>query len=363
MYFQYDANNVPLGFIYNDTQYLYMTNLSGDVLGITEADGNFFAGYQYDEWGKLISIDTADEDGSTAYREIAEANPLRYRGCYYDSETGYYYLQSRYYDPEICRFINADTYEYIDNKEQFGYNLFAYCGNNPINFSDHTGHDFTWQTVFDIFKAIFLLDDASKLSNNFAYFMASIISSTTDFFKKFDWNWYVEIKENFKAFSNSVIGKLLDVFNKNFFVDLFEMTAAGTTDLFKSIGSTIKINFGYGNPNSFTNQIKELFGGSFPLVDSDKSSFGIIFNSEKWGVYFTGLKNSFGDIYSSMTVELTSKHINFDWLKLSPYPVLVEDNAPFVPSFDTGQYGPVIYTAAAIILLLLLGKYAPIIFV
>ncbi len=183
MYFQYDANNVPLGFIYNDTQYLYMTNLSGDVLGITEADGNFFAGYQYDEWGKLISIDTADEDGSTAYREIAEANPLRYRGCYYDSETGYYYLQSRYYDPEICRFINADTYEYIDNKEQFGYNLFAYCGNNPINFSDHTGHDFTWQTVFDIFKAIFLLDDASKLSNNFAYFMASIISSTTDFFK------------------------------------------------------------------------------------------------------------------------------------------------------------------------------------
>lgn len=81
------------------------------------------------------------------------------------------------------------------------------------------------------------------------------------------------------------------------------------------------------------------------------------------GRLFTGLKNSFGDIYSSMTVELTSKHINFDWLKLSPYPVLVEDNAPFVPSFDTGQYGPVIYTAAAIILLLLLGKYAPIIFV
>ena len=142
MYFQYDANNVPLGFIYNDTQYFYMTNLSGDVLGITEADGNFFASYQYDEWGKLISIDTADEDGATAYREIAEANPLRYRGYYYDSETGYYYLQSRYYDPEICRFINADAVEIalLTKNINVGTNLISYCNNNPVNNCDINGY-------------------------------------------------------------------------------------------------------------------------------------------------------------------------------------------------------------------------------
>ena len=142
MYFQYDANNVPLGFIYNDTQYFYMTNLSGDVLGITEADGNFFASYQYDEWGKLISIDTADEDGATAYREIAEANPLRYRGYYYDSETGYYYLQSRYYDPEICRFINADAVEIalLTKNINVGTNLISYCNNNPVNHCDINGY-------------------------------------------------------------------------------------------------------------------------------------------------------------------------------------------------------------------------------
>lgn len=107
----------------------------GDVLGITEADGNFIAQYLYDEWGKLLSIDTADEDGSTVYREIAEANPLRYRGYYYDSETGYYYLQSRYYNPEICRFINADSLAITlaTKNAAKSINAYGYCYNNPIN--------------------------------------------------------------------------------------------------------------------------------------------------------------------------------------------------------------------------------------
>ena len=111
----------------------------GDVLGITEADGNFIAQYLYDEWGKLLSIDTADEEGETAYREIAEANPLRCRGYYFDSETGYYYLQSRYYDPEICRFINADDVNYVDKDVSNGINIFAYCNNDSINNTDNLG--------------------------------------------------------------------------------------------------------------------------------------------------------------------------------------------------------------------------------
>ena len=118
----------------------------GDVLGITEANGNLIAQYLYDEWGKLLSIDTADEDGSTAYREIAEANPLRYRGYYYDNETGYYYLQSRYYDPEICRFINADEADVlaIYQSSPFQYNLFIYCYNNSVNMVDHKGDIPQW---------------------------------------------------------------------------------------------------------------------------------------------------------------------------------------------------------------------------
>ncbi len=93
----------------------------------------------YDDWGKLVSIDTADAETSTAYREIAEANPLRYRGYYYDNETGYYYLQSRYYDPSICRFINADVYCDTGTSTYNSYNMFAYCENNPVNCLDYTG--------------------------------------------------------------------------------------------------------------------------------------------------------------------------------------------------------------------------------
>ncbi len=141
MYFQYDNSGTPLGFVYNETQYFYVTNQMGDVLGITEANGNLIAQYLYDDWGKLVSIDTADAETSTAYREIAEANPLRYRGYYFDSETGYYYLQSRYYAPEICRFINADVpvIAKVSKEIQNGVNLFSYCCNSPINDSDPDG--------------------------------------------------------------------------------------------------------------------------------------------------------------------------------------------------------------------------------
>ena len=82
-----------------------------------------------DSWGKLIS-----SSGS-----LAEINPLRYRGYYYDTETGFYYLQSRYYDPVVSRFINADSYASTGDG-LLGYNMFAYCGNNPVCYSDPTGH-------------------------------------------------------------------------------------------------------------------------------------------------------------------------------------------------------------------------------
>ncbi|MCM1286350.1 MAG: hypothetical protein NC213_10135 [Acetobacter sp.] len=140
IYFQYDTNGTPLGFIYNGTQYFYMTNQMGDVIAITEADGSIFAQYVYDEWGKELTVFTLDEE-NTEQVAVAYANPLRYRGYYYDSETGYYYLQSRYYDAAICRFINADVPEIakVFKAIPAGTNLFVYCNNNPVNNSDPTG--------------------------------------------------------------------------------------------------------------------------------------------------------------------------------------------------------------------------------
>lgn len=139
MYFQYDTNGFPLGFIWNDTQYLYMTNQMGDVISITDTQGNELVQYEYDEWGALGSITTTnntDEENA-----LANINPLRYRGYYYDSETGYYYLQSRYYDAGICRFINSDLYDMAGASSQISEssNLMIYCSNNPINSIDEFG--------------------------------------------------------------------------------------------------------------------------------------------------------------------------------------------------------------------------------
>ena len=74
---------MPVGFVLNDVQYYYVTDLSGNVKGITDANGKLVASYEYDEWGKVLTADT----------DIAKQNPIRYRGYYYDNETGLYYLQ------------------------------------------------------------------------------------------------------------------------------------------------------------------------------------------------------------------------------------------------------------------------------
>ena len=140
MYFQYDNSGNPTGFIYNGTQYFYLTNQMGDVIGITDNTGSLIATYTYGAWGEVLAVSPATENNSTQL-SIANANPLRYRGYYWDAETGYYYLQSRYYNSNLARFINSDLLEIasVEKVEQAGICLFAYCNNGPITGSDPTG--------------------------------------------------------------------------------------------------------------------------------------------------------------------------------------------------------------------------------
>ena len=131
--FFYDDSGRPFAFNYSvdgsDFEtYYYILNLQGDVVQIIDANGVMQAEYIYSPWGEVISA----EGG------LAEINPLRYRGYYYDSETGFYYLQSRYYDPENHRFINADSYA-STGQGFLGVNMFAYCSNNPVNNFDNDG--------------------------------------------------------------------------------------------------------------------------------------------------------------------------------------------------------------------------------
>ena len=136
------------------THYYYAKNLQGDVAAIyrsdyTEAKGYYptlVASYEYDAWGKVTSVKGSSGAilSLEAYpNHIAHVNPIRYRGYYYDNETGFYYLQSRYYDPAISRFINADSYG-STGQAFLGTNMFAYCGNNPVNHADPEGKLFDW---------------------------------------------------------------------------------------------------------------------------------------------------------------------------------------------------------------------------
>ena len=133
--FAYTACGAPYGFTYNGQSYFYLLNLQGDVIGIYDGNGNVVVEYTYDSWGKLISITRS------LASTIGIKNPLRYRGYYYDTETSLYYLQSRYYDPETCRFLNADAFCIAGNDYIQGANMFSYCYNNPVMYSDLAGYE------------------------------------------------------------------------------------------------------------------------------------------------------------------------------------------------------------------------------
>lgn len=141
--FVYDDGNQPFAVIYNDgstsTLYYYVLNAQGDVAAILNSSGKLAASYDYDAWGNCTVYDSSAKV-LTDPTSIANLNPLRYRGYYYDAETGFYYLQSRYYDPAICRFINADTFATTDANGLLSANMFAYCENNPIGNSDPDGY-------------------------------------------------------------------------------------------------------------------------------------------------------------------------------------------------------------------------------
>ena len=111
--------------------YYYIYNVQGDVIALADAStGKLAVTYTYDAWGKLMELK------DTTANSVGTQNPFRYRGYYYDTETSLYYLQTRYYDPEVGRFINADGQL---NTGVLGYNMFAYCENNPVMLDDPTG--------------------------------------------------------------------------------------------------------------------------------------------------------------------------------------------------------------------------------
>ena len=159
--FTYDSGGKPLTIVVDGTPYYYVTNLQGDVVAILNKSGAVVAEYTYDAWGKLLT--TTGSMAST----LGAQNPLRYRGYVYDTELGLYYLQSRYYNPEMGRFINADVYT-STGQGLLGNNMFAYCGNNPVVRLDADGQAF--ESIWDIVS--------------FTVSIADVVANPTDI-----WTW------------------------------------------------------------------------------------------------------------------------------------------------------------------------------
>ncbi len=113
-------------------------NSRGDVEELRRSTGELFARYVYDTWGNVLHIYDVNGAEITSSANFAVQNPFRYRGYYYDTETGLYYLQSRYYDPVTYRFVNVDAFV-STGTGILGHNMFAYCGNNPVVYVDNTG--------------------------------------------------------------------------------------------------------------------------------------------------------------------------------------------------------------------------------
>ena len=118
--------------------YFYLRDGQGNIIAIVDSTGSVVVQYYYDAWGNHKVVD-ANGDEITDQDDIGNVNPFRYRGYYYDTETGLYFLQTRYYDPEVGRFLNRDSVQYADPETINGLNLYAYCLNNPVEYADPTG--------------------------------------------------------------------------------------------------------------------------------------------------------------------------------------------------------------------------------
>ena len=158
-WYSYDSNGILYNIRYtltddSDLMSYYCThNSRGDIIGIYNGNGVLRAQYKYDSWGNVISVTDENGNAITSATHVGNLNPFRYRGYYYDTESGFYYLMSRYYDPVTHRFINADGY-FQSGGNILDANMSAYGRNNPITYSDPSGEFVITASLTTIIQAV-----------------------------------------------------------------------------------------------------------------------------------------------------------------------------------------------------------------
>lgn len=143
----YAGDNV-IGLMYNGSNYIFKKNLQNDIIGIYDSTNNLVARYEYDAWGNHKVYDQNGNLNTTSYF-IGNVNPFRYRSYYFDRETNLYYCNTRYYNPDLCRWMSLDSLEYLDEETLNGMNLYAYCNNDPVNCCDPNGN-IPWGIIISI---------------------------------------------------------------------------------------------------------------------------------------------------------------------------------------------------------------------
>ena len=224
LYYLRDDNNSLLGFIYNGTTYYYKKNLQDDIVGIYTSNYELIATYEYDAWGKILSIKDQNNNEIIDETHIAMINPFRYRSYYYDKETKLYYLNSRYYNPEWGRFINADGIIGVQNTK-IGYNLFLYVLNRPILLVDNGGN--FWNPI-DVGKKIWggimkfgayiggIITDAKIAGKGFAKSFDEYYKKKLDFDDKENLSNQIKHSSQFQnAVKNAIVESNCDYFKVN----------------------------------------------------------------------------------------------------------------------------------------------------
>ena len=228
-YFLYNNQGI-VGFVYNTITYMFRKNLFGDITAIYRGNTKV-AEYRYDAWGNCVVVDPATGLANTSIEFIGNQNPFRYRGYYWDNDLGLYYLMSRYYDPQVGRFINADSLEYLDPETIGGLNLYAYCGNNPVMYADPSGH----VAILTLLIGAFIGAAVS--------FVSSVISQSTTDDKEINWG---------QVALDTIIGGISGALGASGVTRIVSIVAGGILgvvgsvggDLIASNGDWSKVNIG-----------------------------------------------------------------------------------------------------------------------
>jgi len=215
----YDVTGSILGILYNSTPYYFMRNLQGDIIGVVNSSGTLVAEYSYDAWGKCSIV----EDNSGV--DIANVNPFRYRGYYYDSEIGLYYCNARYYDAEVGRWISADAIRCLDKHSACGLNLYVYCDADPNNKFDPYGY----YAISSVLVGLGIAALIGAIVGAASYTAVQVFEYTVT--GDFDWSW--------GGFAGAIVGgAIAGIMNK--------------------IG-VYKLNVGMGSFSAIHNQINTQF--------------------------------------------------------------------------------------------------------